>query len=146
MSDMDRPMPEELEGQLKTALKLRPNENLPDDVIKLFWEVERTCRRIGHHITGSDLVWIAINSGRPTPENPVSFIDEVLAGKVGIDDIVLAKFRNKWEWGRYQGYDDSDKRILVQLDDGTAEVRKFKPTGVRFPIKEEMDAINAYAE
>ena len=144
MNDTERPMVEEHEAMLKTALKLGPSDILPAKVVDLYWEFTGTARRIGHPIGGRELVTICILSGMPTPENPISFIDAVNAGKVKLEDIVLAKFRRQWRWGRYQGYNSAQKRILVQLDDDTAEVREFNPTGVRFPIKEEMDSIGAY--
>lgn len=131
----DRPIPEEHEGLLKSALKLEENGELPKDVVELYWQTTRTARRIGQHVSGDLLVVIALLAGRATKPDPVSFIDrEPVAG-----ERVLAKHRDEWHWGVFKRV--NGKSVVVQLDDDTAEDREFGPTQVRRPSRAERKLI-----
>lgn len=127
----DRPLPECHEGILKTALKLEPNDLLPDELVQLYWDAERTARRIGCRLDNNNLVTICLLANRTTPADPVSFLDQT--AKHG--DRVLAKFRGEWRWGVFKAR--RGKLVLVQIDDDTAEDREFSATAVRRPSKEE---------
>ena len=131
----DRPLPEHHEGLLKVALKLEESANIPQEVVDLYWDAERTARRMGHHIGGTELVLICLLANRATPPDPVSFLDE--NAKLG--DRVLAKHRRDWRWGTFKA--KAGKKIIVQLDDDTGEDREFNPTAVRFPTREELSLI-----
>ena len=135
MTDRDRPLPDYHEGLLKTALKLEPTDDLPADIIDLYWSTERTARSVGCRIGNEMLVTICLMASRTTPANPVSFLDE----KPRHGDRVLAKFRNEWRWGVYLR--THGKAIVVQIYDNTAEEREFGPTHVRWPSKEELKLI-----
>lgn len=132
---MAREMNESHEALLKTALKLNENDELPENVVDIYWQVETTARRLHLGIGCSELLLVALFSNRPTPEDPVSFMDLVYANKVHLNDRVVAKFRNQWRWGWFKGV--KDDKVVVQLDDDTAEEREFAPTGVRIPSKDE---------
>ena len=135
---MDRPLPEHHEGLLKTALKIEQEKALPSDIIELYWDAERTARRMGARLDSTSLVMICLLANRATPANPVSFLDETNA-KHG--DRVLAKFRGDWRWARFKRF--NGKVVIVQVDDDPAvEDREFYPTSVRWPSKEEKKLID----
>jgi hypothetical protein len=135
----ERPISEEHEAILKTALNIEESEPLPDNVRELYWDVERTARRIGGRVDGALLVFIAVWSGRPTPGEPVSFLDVIKTKAIKVQGRVLARHRNEWHWGKYKGV--KGKKIVVQLDDDTAEDREFHPTVVRLPTRDEVKTI-----
>ena len=139
MSDLERPIPENDEAQLKTILKLEESESLPQKVKELYWQVSRTARRLGFAVTGHELLLIAMLLNRAEPEQPKSFLDIVRANKVKRDDRVIAKFRGDWKWGWYKG--TKQNKVLVQLDDESAEDRQIGPTLVRLPTKDELATI-----
>jgi hypothetical protein len=128
---MDRPLPEHHVQLLKSALKLDEEATLPEHVEEIYWCVERTARRIGQNIDGNTLVMICMLANRPTTPDPVSFLD----AKPAYGDKVLAKFRGDWRWGVFHKM--ARKKVVVQLDDDTAEEREFHPTQVRRPSREE---------
>lgn len=133
---MERPpLPECHEGLLRTALKLEEGDQLPDKLIELYWDAERTARRIGCRLDNNNLVTICLLANRTSPANPISFLD--VSAKHG--DRVLARFRGEWRWGFFKV--KKGKCIVVQIDDDTAEDREFHPTSVRFPSKEELKLI-----
>lgn len=131
----DRPIPEEHEGLLLSALKLEPNNELPKDVVELYWETTRTARRIGQPVSGDLLVVICLIAGRATQSDPVSFLDR----EPVVGERVLAKHRDEWHWGEFKRL--NGKRVIVQLDDDTAEDREFGPTQVRRPSRAERKLI-----
>lgn len=136
---MDRSLSNEHEALLRTALRLDESRSIPDRAIDLYWEFSRTLRRLGLPLTERELAIITVLAGLAPPEPATSFLDE--APVLQVNDRVLAKFRGKFRWGYYQGVDSRSKKILVQLDDETAEVRNFSPTSVRLPEKEELASI-----
>jgi len=137
LTDLDRPLPEDHEALLKTALKLEPDHLLPHEVVELYWDATRTARSMCCNIGVETLVTICLLANRATPAAPVSFLDICKDVKVG--SRVLARFRGEWRWGEYFG--NFSKRIQVQIDDDTAEVREFAPTSVRLPSRAELKMI-----
>lgn len=132
-------MDENHEAILRNALKLEPNTVLPSDVVDLYWDVERTARRLGQNLSVHELILVVMLAGRPTQENPVSFLDET---NLKVGDRILAKYRGKWRWGRFVRQDQQTKRIHVALDeDNGEEERKMSATSVRFPTREELKLI-----
>lgn len=127
------------ENLLRTALNLSEEQQLPSDVVELYWEFARTAHRINSLITPEMLVSIIVLAGRSVPEKPASILDSI--SDLEINARILAKFRNKWRWGRFQMYDKNEGKVIVQLDDGTSENRKFRPTSVRLPTREELQEI-----
>jgi hypothetical protein len=133
----ERPLPEEHEGLMKTALKLQPTEALPTGLVELYWDAERTARRIGCRLDMTSLVMICLLANRATPASPVSFLD---GPKAVHGDRVLVRFRGEWRWGVYKT--QHGKALIVQVDDDPAiEDREFHPTSVRWPTKEELALI-----
>lgn len=132
---MEREVPEEHAGLLKTALKLEENDNLPKHVVELYWDAARTARRIGQPVSGDLLVTICLLANRATPPDPVSFLDRKPVG----GERVLAKHRDEWHWGTFKRV--NNKKVIVQLDDDTAEDREFGPTQVRRPSRAERKLI-----
>lgn len=128
-------MPEHHEGLLRTALKLEEGVALPDKLVELYWDAERTARRLGCRLDEHNLVTICLLANRTSPANPVSFLDQTAQH----GDRVLARFRGEWRWGFFKC--KNGKSIIVQIDDDTAEDREFHPTSVRFPSKEERKLI-----
>lgn len=129
-------LPETHEALLRRALKLEEDANLPQHLIDLYWNAERTNRRL--FMRGVDdnlLVTILLLAGLATPAPPVSFLDK--NAKRG--DRVLVKHRDEWVWGTFKAY--KAKKVIVQLDDGTAEDRECEPTHVRTPAREELALI-----
>jgi hypothetical protein len=113
---MDRPIPEEHEGLLKSALKLEENNELPKEVVELYWDTTRTARRIGQAVSGDLLVTICLLANRATPADPKSFLDR-------------------------DAKSTRSGKVIVQLDDDTAEDREFGPTLVRRPSRAERKLI-----
>ena len=127
------------EAILKTLLKFEPHAALPPDIVEMYWDVERTARRIGKNLSEHELILIVMLAGRPTQADPVSFLDE---HEIQTGDRVLAKYRGKWRWGRFVRHDQETKRIHVTLDEDNGEdERKFSATSVRFPTREELKSI-----
>ena len=135
----ERPMDESHESLLRTALKLGPEDPLPENVVDIYWDVARTSSRMGGTMSHPLLVLVVMLSGKGTPADPVSFLDEK---DVSRGDRVLAKFRGKWRWGRWVLVDLADKKIHVQLDEDAGEdIRKFQPSSVRWPTRDELKSI-----
>ena len=133
----DRPLPEEHEGLLRTALHLKAGEALPEVVVRTYWDAERTARRMGARLDSTALVMICLLANRAAPEPPASFLDGP-PPKHG--DRVLAKFRDKWRWGHFRAVKGRSVIVLVD-DDPAVEDREFKPTDVRRPSREELSLI-----
>lgn len=131
----DRPLPDHHEGLLRTALKLEDGAPLPEKLVELYWDAERTARRIGARLDDTCLVMICLLANRATPADPVSFLDQ--PAKHG--DRVLAKYRGEWRWGTFKH--KKGNNVVVQIDDDTAEDRSFSATSVRLPSREELKLI-----
>jgi hypothetical protein len=127
------------EAMLKTALKLHDNDDLPKEIIELYWEAERTARRLRAPLSHHELVLICLLANRATRPDPISFLDRTDL-KVGAR--VLAKFRNSWRWGKLVRIDQQLKKVIVSLDDDNgADERTFAPTNVVEPSFEELKKI-----
>jgi hypothetical protein len=120
---------------LKTALKLEENNELPKEVVELYWDTTRTARRIGQAVSGDLLVTICLLANRATPADPKSFLDR----DATTGERVLAKHRDEWTWGTFKS--TRSGKVIVQLDDDTAEDREFGPTLVRRPSRAERKLI-----
>lgn len=131
----DRPIPEEHESLLKSALKLEESSGLPKEIVELYWEATRTARRIGQNVSGDLLVTICLIANRGTRPDPVSFLNS----NPTLGERVLAKHRDEWHWGTFKRV--NGKQVVVQLDDDTAEDREFGPTQVRRPSRAERKLI-----
>lgn len=135
---------DEHEQLLRTAIGADHTGVLPAEVEEKYWELERTMRRLGLRISGTELAFLTVLCGMAPPPAPKSFLDIVNADGVQIGDRVIAEFRKKWQWGRYAGIDTSVRslpKIKVELDDETAEIRLIGPTKVRLPRPGEMKKI-----
>lgn len=139
MRDTDRPIDENHEQALKQILRLSESETLPDNVVELYWDVNRTARRLGFSLSDRELLLILILVNRPVQEPPASFLTLIKDKAVAVGDVVLAKHRDEWHWGNYKRM--VGKQVLVQLKDDTGEDREFQPICVRLPTKEEKDKI-----
>lgn len=135
----ERPMDESHEQMLKKVLKLSEADPIPENIKDLYWDIVRTARTLGFSISERELLLILIIANRPVQESPVSFFDLVIEDAVKTNDRVLAKWRDKWRWGTYKGI--SSDKVVVQIDDETAEDRKFGPTFVRLPTQKEIDKV-----
>lgn len=133
---MSRPIYDVHEALLRTALNITEDGVLPENVVELYWDYARTYSRLGLPIDPAAIAHIVVIAGRAVQDPPTSFLD--IAGQLDRGAKVVAKFRNKWRWGQFIEIDEADKRVLVQLDDDTAEIRKFQPTSVRLPTEEEL--------
>jgi len=132
-------MDENHEAILRNALKLESNTDLPSDVVDLYWDIERTARRLGQNLSVHELILVVVLAGRPTQADPTSFLDE---RDIKTGDRVLAKYRNGWKWGRFVKHDHQQKKVIVTLDDDNGEEeRRFSATGVRHPSREELKLI-----
>jgi hypothetical protein len=129
---------------LKTAVNIPENEPLPERVVELYWEVNRTARRLGLPMSKDMIAMLVVLCGFAPKPDPVSFMDDIEHGLVQHGDRVLGEFRSKWRWGWYRGVDNSApsrKKVKVEFDDGNSEVRSLSPTKVRRPTKEELTKI-----
>jgi len=138
---MDLPqLTDQIEGKLRTALKLSPEQAIPTEVLEIFDDVTRTARMLGFQFGDRELLLVAMLAKMPTPADPLSFLDTAKTCEVGTR--VLARFRNQWRWGRFIRVNGFDKKIEISLDDdeGT-DKRSFQPTSVRLPTREELKLI-----
>lgn len=132
-------MPESHEARLKTALKLNECDDLPKEVVDLYWEVTRTARRLGSPVDARELILVCMLANKPSRPDPVSFLDH---GDLQYGTRVLAKFRNQWRWGKLVRVDKRQKKVVVSLDDDAgADERTFSPTNVTLPSNEELRGI-----
>jgi len=135
----DRPLADGHEALLKTALKLGANDPLPPEIIKNYWEVVTTMRRLGENVGTKDLAWIVLRAGASTPPTPLTFLDVVSRGGVKPNGRILARFRNDWEFGRFKRV--RGKKVIATLDATAHTERELSPTEVRLPLREELVAI-----
>ena len=129
-------IPEEHEQLLRTAFGADHTGVLDADIEEKYWELERTMRRLGLRISGTEIAFLVVICGMAPPPPPKSFMDVVNCEGVKNGDRVIAEFRKEWQWGWYRGLDVSVKsmpKIKVELDDGASEVRRIGPTKVRLP-------------
>ena len=140
MFELEHPLSDVDEQKLRLLTCIeKPDEALPDNLLEVYDKVRRTARRLGKGMDDTLLVVAAMLAGQPTPEAPISFLDTAL--EMSKDERVLAYFRGKYRWGRFQRVQDYDKRIVVILDESPSEERKFKPTSVRRPSSDELRGI-----
>lgn len=134
-------MTEEQEALLKTAMQIDERRKLPEDARELFGEIKITMDRLGiHYVSPEMLAWIPIILNRVARPEPKTFFDEVQEhGDVKYGTRIVAKFRNKWQAGHFHAIEKG--RVIVQLDDDTAEERKLGPTSVRIATKEDLQKI-----
>jgi hypothetical protein len=132
-------MPESHEARLKTALKLNECDDLPKDVVDIYWQVARTARRLGAPCDTSELLLVCLLANKPSRPDPVSFLDNT---ELEYGTRVLAKFRNQWRFGKLIRVDKQTKKVIVSLDDDPgADERTFSPTSVTLPSHEELKGI-----
>ena len=123
-------MDEQHEALLRTACGITENDPLPTQLVDWYWVLKRAADRLSVPITERDLAWLILFSQSTVPSPPeATFM--ALTGNLPVGTPVEAKWRyNRWTTGTYQGITRRGM-ILVQLDDGTAEVREIKPESVR---------------
>lgn len=135
---MTHPIPDQHVNLFRTLLSLGPNDDLPEDIVDLYGYVRRATTRLGVGISPSEFILIAVLAGRAPQQEPTSFMDD---DTVKTDDLVLVKFRNTWRWARFIRADQQEKKIYATIEDDGGSVRKFQPTSVRWPTKEELKSI-----
>jgi len=133
-----RPMIPNDVALLRTLLKIDENTPLPEALVDLYWKVTNTFRRVQENITPKDLAWMVLLLDRPTPTDPVSFLEIVKDKGVKRGDRVLAYDDKDWKAGKYVG--TKNRQILVALD-GKGDSREFGPTVVRLPDRLELALI-----
>lgn len=136
---LSHPLPENHENKLRTILGLGPGDLLPAEVEETYDAVRRTARKLHFHMDDRELILVSMLAGRPTPEPPASFFDQV--NKLDHGAKVLAKYRGKMRFATYKGYDRHAKQVLVDVDDYPGEIRRLKITSVRMPTKEELNLV-----
>jgi hypothetical protein len=128
----EHPIASDHEAVLKSILRLDETEDLPPEVLSGYHDLRRCLGRVGEPVSTQSLVLLCLLLNRPSPPDPVSFIDV----KAEPDTRVLAHYRGSWRWGTFKYY--RGRKVFVQVDDDTATVREFGPTKVRVPTKTEL--------
>lgn len=139
--DLDRPIQEDHENQLRTLFQCKYPDKFPEEVIFAYWDMERTLRRIGEPLFNRDLAYIAILMQKPEPAEAVTFLDVINAGDIHAEDIVVAHFHKQWKLGRYLGFNTESRKVRVALFDDGGEERLFQITSIRLPSKEESELV-----
>jgi len=134
-------MTEEQEALLKTAMRIDERRRLPAAARELFGEIKIAFDRVGvHYVSPEILGLIPVLLNRVARPEPKTFFDEVQEhGDVKYGVRVVAKFRNKWQAGIFHAIEKG--KVIVQLDDDTAEERKLGPTAVRLATKDDLRKI-----
>jgi hypothetical protein len=132
---MSRPLPETDESRLKSALRLEQQDELPKEVVDLYWRVERLSRIIRNSGVSDDgLIMVAAICGGGQP-NVKTFIET--AREIDRGTPVQALFKNEWVSGKYWGI--KHNKILVCIDNDSVANREFGSTEVRLPTKSELE-------
>jgi hypothetical protein len=139
-------MSEETEALLKTALQLDARRRVPPTAEELYAELKITLDRLGvHHVSNEMLALIPVFLNRVARPAPKTFVDETQEhGDVKYGTRVIAVFRKRPRAGRFVRMENS--KVVVVLDDDTAEERKFGPTMVRLATREDLKKLGEEQE
>lgn len=140
--ELTHPLPDAHAAKLKSALRLKENQALPDNVLAMYDTVRRTAQSYGISMSDRELLLVAVLANAAPPPPPLSFLDVV--GDVARDTRILVKFRLQWRWARFVRV-DAAKKIVAIIDDDAGLERKFQPTSVRLPTRDEFQAIGEEA-
>lgn len=138
---MQHPMPEHHEVLLKALLRLNEEDSLPPAVEDLYNELRRAMRICGAFVNENQLILIPILLNRVERPEAESFLDTVAANLVARDELVVAKWRGKWQFGRYISTDVKRKKVRVVLEDETGEEREIAAGEVRLPTAGECEVM-----
>jgi len=140
-SKKDIVISEDHEAMLKTVLQLTDKQALPNAAAELYNDMRVSLRRAGHSMSTEFIALVPVMLNRAARPEPQTFIDvfEESTDEILPDRRVIAKFRNKWQAGRFVRV-DSDK-VVVILDDDTAEERKSCPTLVRLATRADVQKL-----
>lgn len=132
---------EEQEGLLKTALQLDERRKIPQLALDMYTELKVSLDRVGVHTLSNEMIaLIPVMLNRVARPAPKTFVDECQEhGDVKYGTRVVAKFRNQWRAGRFIRMEQS--RVIVILDDDTAEERKIALTNCRLATDEDIKKI-----
>lgn len=132
----EKPLPESHEGLLKTALRIEEHNEVPAEIVELYWEFERLCRRVTRRGVADDQIpLLVLLAGHGIKPPPRTYLD--CEPKRG--DRCIVKWKKDWRWAEFQGF--KGKTVLAQVLDDSAEVREFKLTEVRAPTAEELATV-----
>jgi hypothetical protein len=136
-----KPIGEEMEARIRTAMRIEENGVIPDRAILLYWEIACICQRMHRPVSETELMLMAIlmKVGLEDIE-PDTFADFIRKEGPPAGVRVLAKYQSRWRWGKYLKLDSAEKKIHVELDDDKADFRRFAYTSVRLPTDEEREA------
>lgn len=137
---------EEDEALLKTALQLDPRRKIPQDIQELYGEIKITLGRLGQHtMTAEMLAMVPVLANRVARPAPRTFLDEIKDhGDVKYGTRVIAKFRNTWVAAKFSRLENG--KVVVVLDDDTAEDRKIGVTNVRLATREDLKQLGEREE
>jgi hypothetical protein len=130
---------EEHEALLRTALQIDDQRrNTPDEALEMYQELRVSLRRLGCSMSVEFIALVPVLLNRVARPEPQTFMDEI---KEATDEVkygtrVIAKFRKKWQAGRFLKMAGS--QVVVVLDDDTAEERRLGPTAVRLATREDL--------
>ena len=129
---------EDHEALLKTALQLDTRKNVPAKALEMYGEMRTSLRRLGCHMSLEMIALVPVLLNRVARPEPQTFVDQIAAAEeeVKFGTRVVAKFRNKWQAGRFIRLDNG--KVVVVLDDDTAEERNIGVTNVRLATKADL--------
>ncbi len=124
-------MMDEHRNYLTKHFGLVDGADLPKRVLEQYWRTKRLADRSNITLDIRDLMYVALNCGEPLPgERPETFLDVARRLDLKFGAPVVCKWRNGDKDGVFQSI-TGDGKVLVQLNDGTAEAREFDPEKVR---------------
>jgi hypothetical protein len=126
------------EALLKTALQLDTRRKVPAKALEMYDEIRTSLRRLGSHMSIEMIALVPVLLNRVARPEPQTFVDEIAEAEeeVKFGTRVVAKFRNKWQAARFIRLENS--KVVVVLDDDTAEERHIGVTLVRLATKADL--------
>ena len=134
-------MNEDQEARLKTALGLDGRRKIPQEAMELWRDLRISLGRLGQQtMTTEMLALIPVMLNRVVRPTPQTFLDEVKEnGDVKFGTRVVAKFRNAWHAAQFIRLEKG--KVVVVLDDDTAEKRSLGVTAVRLATNEDLEKL-----
>jgi hypothetical protein len=121
------------EAILRTILRQEDDgSTIPAEVVQAYWKFKAPADRVGWHLTAGDLVAIVLSANGKTQEvEEYNFLKVLKRKPLRAGDPVVVEWRGERVRGDFVRV--RSNQIVVILDDGTAEERKFTPDRVWLP-------------